>query len=263
MACESERKCFTFIWKVENVSYCWLKEYESTESPWFVVDEIEGTKWRLLLTVRCGEGGKYVQLWLESSPASKSEENTVFARELDILALDGRVLLSSNNNNCPSKNPTLRVKREDLFVVRSEFLPQDTLTARVRIWKSDGGMLENVHSVARTIIEVEKRSFTWKVLNFSSLKPMKVCNYEIKSLETGVPLMSLDLFLNDASKSGRICFAVDPKSRTIKCCTFQLSLVQASGNIAECLKDEFRFDAPGESRSRSLEKAESRSYADS
>ncbi|CAL1284048.1 unnamed protein product [Larinioides sclopetarius] len=251
MACEteSERKCFTFIWKVENVSYCWLKEYESIESPWFVVDEIEGTKWRLLLTVRCGEGGNFVQLWLESSPGSKSEENTVFTRELDILALDGRALLSNNNDKSPSKNPTLRIKREDLFVIRkSEFLSQDTLTARVRIWKSDGGVVKNVHSVARTIIEVEKRSFTWKVRDFSSLKPMKVCSYEIKSLETGVPLISLDLFLNDASKSGRICFAIDPKCRTIKCCTFQLSHVQASGNIVECLKDEFRFDALPESK---------------
>ncbi|GBM31296.1 hypothetical protein AVEN_91293-1 [Araneus ventricosus] len=43
----NEDKCFSYIWKIENVTYYAEKCAKGIESPSFVVDEMEGITWKL------------------------------------------------------------------------------------------------------------------------------------------------------------------------------------------------------------------------
>ncbi|GFR23872.1 hypothetical protein TNCT_323351, partial [Trichonephila clavata] len=51
---------------------------------------------------------------------------------------------------------------------RQKFLPADILTARCRMWKKFGQIIEERQCFARTRIGVERRSFVWTVPRFST-----------------------------------------------------------------------------------------------
>ncbi|GBN03061.1 TD and POZ domain-containing protein 1 [Araneus ventricosus] len=258
----NERKCFTFIWKIENASYFWQKPREYFSSPSFVVHEIEATKWKLNLYP------SYITNALEDNTIafclvrqfdSKGSEKLGIEWQVGLLASDGTILSA-----CCRKKGDFRkgkfvdfdlipARRADVFHARRrEFLSQGTLLVSCKIWKSVGEMAEDIQWVARTCLAVEKRSFTWKVGHFSALESEKKYTYEIKSLETGEQIISLDLFLTGGLNSEEIRFAVTRKDPKIRCCMLELSPVDAFGNAVERLKDEFLFDVPDESKQSPL-----------
>ncbi|CAL1262212.1 unnamed protein product [Larinioides sclopetarius] len=120
------------------------------------------------------------------------------------------------------------------------FLPQDTLTARCRLWKSVGEMSKNVQCFARTRIAVEKRSFLWNIKDFSTFSFYKVQTYEIKSHDDDKMLMTLELSIPD----GLICdelirVKIIPDSENTKISTLKLSLLDASKTAIKCFQDDF------------------------
>ncbi|GBM09571.1 hypothetical protein AVEN_29424-1 [Araneus ventricosus] len=141
-------------------------------------------------------------------------------------------------------------KREEVFVMkRLAFLPQDTMTARCRIWKSTGEMAEDVHCIVRTRIGVEKRSILWNVGNFSTLESGKKYTYKIKSLAHDKQLMSVNISLTEGLGSEEIiCFELNLQDQAIKLSTLQLSLVDISGSRIECNTDEFWLNDPSKSK---------------
>ncbi|GBO25321.1 Speckle-type POZ protein [Araneus ventricosus] len=241
---DSKRKCFTFIWKLENASYCWQRRTECIQSPSFTVDEIHETNWKLGLYPSIGRDN--IGFWLQRQSDNNGVESVAIDCELAFLSSDGTALREFKR-----KNEEIRkakgfgsfesVSRKEVFFARrSVYLPQDTLTVRCRMWKSVGEMSKDVQCFARTRITVEKRSFLWSIENFSTLKSHEKKTYEIKSHDNGKNFMSLELFLT----GGLLCdetirFRIIPDYQNIKMSTFRLSVVDASKNTANCFQDEF------------------------
>ncbi|GBM11958.1 Speckle-type POZ protein B [Araneus ventricosus] len=251
MACkESEGKCFTFLWKVENMSFCLQKNGERIESPAFVVDAIEKTKWKLWLYPRGARDGNYIGYFLNREADSKGADKIEIKYELAFIAKDGSILVSKGivKDTFPKGEEfgyNVFQKREDVYISkRSTFLPQNTLRARCKIWKGVGEMTEDVRCTAYTRIGVEKRNFLWNVKNFSTLESEKKFTYQMKSTENDMPLMSVDLSLTGGLNSGEIIrFDTSLQDKTIKFSTLRLSLIDASGNKVECNEDGFWFDS--------------------
>ncbi|GBN77975.1 Speckle-type POZ protein [Araneus ventricosus] len=248
---ESEEKCFTFLWKLENISYCLQKKGERIESLSFVVDAIDETKWTLWLYPRGARDGNYIGYFLMRDADSKGGAKVEIKYELAFTAKDGSVLASKSIvKHAFSKGKGLGEhifqKREDVYISkRSTFLQEDTLRVRCRIWKVPGEMTEDVRCTARTHIGVEKRSFLFNLINFSTLEPEKKCTYQIKSVENDAPLISVDLSLTGGLSSEEIIrFELSLQDQTIKFATLRLYLIDASGNRVECNHDEFCFDSP-------------------
>ncbi|XP_055953411.1 speckle-type POZ protein B-like [Argiope bruennichi] len=251
MACgdENSKKCFTFIWKLENASYCWQKTGERIESPSFVLDSIEETKWKLRLYPRGQERSNEIGFYLVREADSKGADNIEIQYDLSFLAQDGTVL----ETRIPMTRTFFKkygfgfysfAMREDVFVARrSAFLPQDTLTARCRIWKSVGEISKDVQCFARTRIGIEKTSFLWSIKNFSSIQSVDKYVYRVKSLKNNAQLMGLALNLPGGLNAEEIIsFDITPRDLNIKYSTFQLSVLDAHRNATECFRDEFWFD---------------------
>ncbi|GBO16393.1 Speckle-type POZ protein [Araneus ventricosus] len=244
-----KRKCFTFIWKLENASYCWQSNLECIASPSFTVDEIQETNWKLGLRPSIERDN--IGFFLQRQVDNKSAESVAIDCELAFLASDGTALHALKRKSveirkCGVTGSFEFVSRKEVFVVRrSVFLPQDTLTVRCRMWKSVGGMSKDVQCFARTRIAVEKRSFLWKIEHFSTLKEDKKETYEIKSHGNDERLMSLELFLTRGLVSDEtVRFKMIPNYQNMKMCTFQLSVVDASKNTVKCFQHEFRYRDP-------------------
>ncbi|CAL1262213.1 unnamed protein product [Larinioides sclopetarius] len=274
---DRKRKCFTFIWKLENASYCYANVGDHLESPAFTVDEIDGTNWKLELDpssiafptylgfflrrcedARIEEGDAESEDDAESVDDAESEDDVEYEDdaeyeddksieidlEIALLSSDCKVLKSYEGKNSEFEKGdifgnSIFASWNEVYEKRSVFLPQDTLTARCRIWKSVGEMSKDVQCFARTRIAVEKRSFLWKIEKFSTLYNEKqTC--EIKSLSNGERLMSFDLFLKERIMTDEMIYLkVFPNFQKIKCCTFRLSIVDAFKNTVKCFQYEF------------------------
>ncbi|CAL1262210.1 unnamed protein product [Larinioides sclopetarius] len=246
MACEEndKRKCFTYIWKLENLSYWRWNEEDCIKSPCFVVDDLLGTKWKMTLDPSVGDGYNNISLFLEREVDDIDAHNIKIDCELAFLSSDGTVLQAFE-----TKNTTIRNERyigtgefvswNKLFCVkRPLFLLPDTLTARCRIRKSVGEMSKDVQCFARTRIGIEKRSLQWNIENFSSLTVSTKRTYEIKSLDNGKKLMSLELAL---VYDETVIFKIIPDYSNLRISTFQMSILDASKNILKCFQDKFGY----------------------
>ncbi|KAF8771295.1 TD and POZ domain-containing protein 5 [Argiope bruennichi] len=246
---EGERKCFTFIWKLENIRYCVQKKGELIISPPFEVGEIEGTIWTLGLYPRGKEVGNYIGFFLYRDINSKGEIDPEIQYELHFVANDGSVLKSFDVTKYAIPKGTgygldKFVKREDVFLTkRSEFLPQNTLTVRCKIWKCTRELLQDVCCSARTRIGAEKRSFLWKIENFSALEIDKKYSYLLKSFVNNKQLITLDLSVTGGLSCEEIIrFQFVLQDQSIKFSALCLHLVDAYGNKVQCNQDEFWFD---------------------
>ncbi|GBM11965.1 TD and POZ domain-containing protein 5 [Araneus ventricosus] len=245
----SERKCFTFTWKLENASYCLQKKGEKIVSPAFQVAEMGDSKWKLWLYPRGKENGNYIGFYLHRETDTKGAAYVEIWYDLAVVAKDGSILKSVSIDKCAlSQDQGIGSKifqnREEMFVTkRSKFLPQDTLTVRCRIWKTVGEMTEDYRCTARTRIGVQKRSFLWKLENFSSLETEKKYTYQIESPVSDAPLKAIDLFVTGGVNCDEIIrFELSLQDKTIKYSTLRLYLVDTVGTRVECNQDEFWFD---------------------
>ncbi|GBN77974.1 hypothetical protein AVEN_129812-1 [Araneus ventricosus] len=252
----SEERCYTFLWKLENISYCLEKKGKRIESPSFVVDAIDQTKWKLCFYPRGDSDEDWIACYLHREADSKGASSVKIKYELALIKDDGSELKSTGIiENTFSKNSGFGrskfLKREDVFLTeRSIFLQQDTLTARCRIWKSVGQMPVNVRCYARTRIGVRKRSSYLKLENFSTLESDVRSTYQVTSLESYEPLIDVDFTLTGGISSfsgGIIRFGLSLYDRTVKYCALRLNLVDASGVIVNCNQEEFWFDGSDQS----------------
>ncbi|GBM11964.1 TD and POZ domain-containing protein 4 [Araneus ventricosus] len=250
MACkDSGKKCFTFIWKIENASYCLQKKSERIKSSAFVVDELEETKWKLWLYPRGDKHGNYISYYLNREEDSKGASSIKILYQLAFISKNASVPESSDVvEDTFSKDDGFGydkfVKRENVFLTKnSKFLPQDTLTAVCRIWKSVGELTQDVYVFARTRIGIEKRFFEWKLDKFSRLDSEEKRTYIIKSLASGRHLMFLNMFVTGGQTfEEKVHFEFILQDQTIKFSTVRLFLIDASGNRVKCNREEFWFN---------------------
>ncbi|GFR25287.1 speckle-type POZ protein B [Trichonephila clavata] len=194
----SERRCFSFTWAIENFSFCRKKRGEGISSPKFIADTIERTKWKLMLYPDGDLRGKNdsMSFFLRREEDSKGSTDITIFFELSFLAADGSIIKSSGigeHSFVRGKDggfPEI-LKNELLLSQRQQFLPNDILTARCRMWRKFGQITEDIQCFARTQIGVERRLFVWAIPKFSTFQ--ESC-FNIKSISNDKPVMTLKLY---------------------------------------------------------------------
>ncbi|GBM11922.1 TD and POZ domain-containing protein 1 [Araneus ventricosus] len=244
------KKCFSFTWILENIAYCILEKGEALESPTFIVDTIEKTKWSLRIYPRNITDENNISFYLRREN-SKGPDRIEIGYELAFLAADGSILKSlvfqrqafkKNKGHGEASFET----RENVFVKnRFKFLPGGTLMARCRIWKSDGEVKTHGQCVARTRFAVERRCFLWKMEKIRTFKPKKE-NMLIRSVSSDTPILSLDLRVeqNFIEKAEIIYVFISSAMETATFIfTLEVSLLDSKGIPVDCGQYEVRLNS--------------------
>ncbi|GFY49441.1 hypothetical protein TNIN_158031 [Trichonephila inaurata madagascariensis] len=243
----TEDKCFTYTWKVKNFSFWCQRNCDTITSPDFFVQTTGMTKWRLQVCLKEGYSDNsdddFISFYLERMESSGELENVPVHFDLAFLAIDGSVLVTEgvfkkSFTENERWGTDLFLKREEVFE-RKDYLPDDVLTARCRMWNSFGGIERNVHCFARTRITTERRAFVWNIKLFSSFQTSK---YYINSSSDGNCILTLKLLPVESEMDETfINLELNATDPNFKFLTLRLYLVDTSGNKVECLSEEFVF----------------------
>ncbi|CAL1294606.1 unnamed protein product [Larinioides sclopetarius] len=255
---KSQEYCYSFFWKLENINYSLEKKGEKIESPTFIVDTLDQTKWKLIFYPKGYQDEDWISCFLHREADSKGAPNIKIKFELVLIRDDD----SYSDNDYSritemtfSKNSTFGcykfAKQEEVFLSeRSIFIQQGTLTIRCRIWNSVLKMMMNVRCFARTRISVRKTSSYISLNNFSTLESNKESIYQVRSLDSYQPLIDVYLTLTGGLGSfsgGTIRFGITLRDITVKYCALRMNLVDSFGNLVKCNEEEFWFDRYGRS----------------
>ncbi|GFY68309.1 hypothetical protein TNIN_219481 [Trichonephila inaurata madagascariensis] len=244
----SENKWFTFTWIIENLRYSWHKNGECILSPAFVVDTMAKTKWRLKLYPK-GEAETevdFISFVLNRETDSKGPKKFKVCFELSFLAVDGSVLesngisikeLEKGDGWCFGEF----VKNDEVFKIRKkDYLPEDVLTARCRIWNSIRAVKIDAYCFTRTRILVERRSFLWNIKKFSAFRK-SIC--QITSASDGKSVITLNFFPKGGQTNETlISIEASANDQRVKFSTLRLYLVDTTGQKIECLTEEITLD---------------------
>ncbi|GFY77743.1 speckle-type POZ protein B [Trichonephila inaurata madagascariensis] len=229
----------TFLWKIENFNYLWLKNSQYIESPVFVVEELEYSEWRLRLYPRGNGYAEYMEFFLHRKRDDSSKELISVYFEQTFLSENGKILWNSREpqqrlfyKGAFFKCFTAIRHKEVFFRQKSEYLPLNTLTVRCKIWRCDGKVGVDKYLLAETRVAVQRRSFQWKIENFST----------IRSTANEV-LMEFDLYLTGGQLGGEvidICIHIcDPNAKYL---FFQIFASNYKGDLTNCGMKEFRWE---------------------
>lgn len=167
---------FTFIWKIENFSYCLEKKDSCIKSPNFVmISSVGETAWHLQIYPR----GKGDYDFIGYNLRKERYHGTNCIRldyQLSILASDGSLEESiecergwfHQGSTCIEEK---FIAQDELFGKKKDYyLPQDTLTLHCRMWESNKVRSWLGQGFARTRIGIERRSVIWRIEKFGALQ---------------------------------------------------------------------------------------------
>ncbi|GBM09730.1 TD and POZ domain-containing protein 2 [Araneus ventricosus] len=214
-------------WKIENIShFLWLKKGEAIQSPAFVVEAWEDTKWSLSFYPMACLDENYVGCYLKREEDCGGPDKFEVNFQLAFLCKDGSILKESN----PVKHKFIKnegwgflkyERRERVFVTEREtFLPEDTLTVQCNMWVIDEKPDKSNHLFATTSFKVKRRSFVWKIDKPSTLKS------GIRNKFTD-NLIDFDLVINEGFDSLNI--NVTSFDETIKYISCNTSVIDSEG----------------------------------
>ncbi|GFY70126.1 TD and POZ domain-containing protein 2 [Trichonephila inaurata madagascariensis] len=244
----SENKCFTFTWIIENYSYSWHKNGELISSPAFVVDTMAKTKWKLVLYPKGDdeETKDFISFYLIREKDSKGPNKFEISFDLSFLATDGSVLVPDDKSAYAFKKgydwgEGEFIRHDEVLKIRKkDFLPEDALIARCRIWNCIRAVKIEEHCFARTRIVVERKSYLWNIKQFSSFQKSI---YQITSASNGNSIITLHFFPK-IGQTNETLISIEAKAndQRVKLSILHLYLVDTSGKKIECLCEEIALD---------------------
>ncbi|GBN50549.1 Speckle-type POZ protein B [Araneus ventricosus] len=169
---DTQRLCFTFIWKIENFSFVPMLN-GTIESPVFTADNLYETCWCLeLQPTGCYQDKKDIDFRLRKTKMGPKYINLDY--ELSILSSGDTKVKSVTESAFRFQSSNylgrpFRISPDEIFN-RGEILLGDTLTVQCKMWHHEKQCLEAGFSLARTRISAQRKSFTWKIDNFSTLE---------------------------------------------------------------------------------------------
>ncbi|GBN07321.1 Speckle-type POZ protein [Araneus ventricosus] len=226
---DGEANGCTFQWKIGNISHCWwFKRNQPIVSPAFIADALQGTKWTLWLCPMGVEDEKYVGFHLHREEDCRGPDSIKVKYQLAFLGIDGSFLEEKTESDIFQKGGSWGFsefkRREKVFVSDKEaFLPEDTLTVQCTIWSHKKTPVKPKYLYARTIFNVNRRSFDWRIDKFSILQPGLRNKFKDDSVE-------FDLVLNrdfDAKLDIDV-ISLDYRMQYISCNT---SIIDSDGKI--------------------------------
>ncbi|GBN66900.1 TD and POZ domain-containing protein 5 [Araneus ventricosus] len=244
----NNKKEYTFLWFIENYSYCWHKNGEKLVSPVFTAKELQRTAWTLWLFPR----GKYekdngtISIYLNRNEDDGPDVFTV-NYHLSIVAEDGSTAFSRKYaSNFLKKEHWgwLCLEMDEMLSRRkAEYLPKDILTVCCKL--SNGK--ENADKVApiygRTRIGIEHISFHHTVEGFSALEPNQKKTYLTHSPSQMGRVRSC-MYVSDGSCcEEKLMVEITPSGSGQILAKCELYLLEASGKKTKCSEADNRFDA--------------------
>ncbi|CAL1294873.1 unnamed protein product [Larinioides sclopetarius] len=239
------RQEVTYIWNIENYSYCIHEKGKALLSPVFRPGGRKGTPCRLDLYPRGSPGAEegFISLFLVREGDNGPEYVSV-KFELSVLAEDGSAL-SSKKYDLSFGRFHSRGSVDFLKMDKSIYLknfPRDVLTVRCKMRTGEG----EVHRVApicvRTCIGVETISFRHEVDKFSTLKPNQKHTIRIPSPLKRECFVTSSLYLTvDSCRDGEMMVEITTSDTDYFLCKRRISLL-TFWNIILCREDDNRFD---------------------
>ncbi|CAL1295604.1 unnamed protein product, partial [Larinioides sclopetarius] len=240
----------TFLWRIENYSYCWHKNGESLFSPEFTADSFEGTVWVLAV---CPRGYRqkvegYISLYLHRCEVDDGPVDFTVEYEMSILAADGlSPRFETEHTFTEGKGYGHRkfVKRDETPLHRKvDFLPQDTLSVRCKMWRGEGSVREATKIAARTRIGIEEISFLHVIESFSELEPDEKKTIQIKSSAKRQCSLTSSLYFTEDLNEGKMMLQISPRTENQILAKRKISLLDRSGKKTECGESDNRLDDP-------------------
>ncbi|GBN59712.1 hypothetical protein AVEN_96322-1 [Araneus ventricosus] len=223
-----ETNGYTFQWKIENISHCWLKRGQKIVSPTFIAETLEGAKWSLWLYPKGYADENFITFYLRRE-CDWDEPALVAANyQLAFLGKDGSFLKENSSSKYifdrNGWSVVVTEEREKVFLAeRAVFLPEDTLTVQCTIWNKGEKPVEPKHLSARTVFKVNRRSFVWRIDKFSTLKPGVRNNFKDD-------LIDFDLVVNETiDLTKTLDLNIISFNKSIQYFSFKTSFVDTEG----------------------------------
>ncbi|GBN53738.1 hypothetical protein AVEN_40900-1 [Araneus ventricosus] len=247
----NERSEYGFFWFLENYSYCWHKNGEKMVSPNFTIDELEGTIWNLRLYPRGmrDDDEGHISLFLYRSKQDDGPENVSIKYELSFRAADGSAHCHGEIEHEFKRGEgygySKFLKMDKILLRRkSDYLPDDILTVRCKIWKGEGNIQNIGQSSARSRIRVERNSFLHVVENFSTLQSNAKQTIKIQSHSKKGCFISSSLYFTEGlCCKEKITIEIVPSNANQILCKCEFSLLDRFGNVIKCGVTDNRYDA--------------------
>ncbi|CAL1275158.1 unnamed protein product [Larinioides sclopetarius] len=210
---DSNAKVYTFRWKVEKLSYCWLKKGESIKSPTFTVDSLESTKWSLELYPKgSSSNNNFVSVFLKREKDYRGPKVIELKYQLAFLNKKGLILNIADVWGDRFKKDYIGIRplsetREKVFVTEREtFLPEDILTIQCKLWKENEKPVVSELLSARTIFDEHRGAFVWRIdccsiveySLFSTISNLGILSFLIREMGNG--LLEFDFRFNKKLK---------------------------------------------------------------
>ncbi|GIY55347.1 TD and POZ domain-containing protein 5 [Caerostris darwini] len=248
---EDERKCCTILWTIENFSY-YLEKEASLESPTILLECLEKTKWSLVLWLAGILPKNLIIMNLKRNLKCTGPDNITLNVDMALLLMNGSVLhqkLSEESitfQKCQYHAINTCLLREEILdVIRNKLLPKDSLIVQCRIWRTDGETMKEETFFARTVVEIERKSFIWDIHYFS---PYKNPSFILCFPSNLVVQLNLLFEKNQNLDGVKIRMRITSSDQNLKSFTFQCELLEETGKELICGRQEFWPDDLQEGR---------------
>ncbi|XP_055941845.1 TD and POZ domain-containing protein 3-like [Argiope bruennichi] len=233
---------YTFVWKIENISHCWLKTGECIASPAFITDALDGTKWSLLLYPMGYIDKNHVSFYLHRKEDCTGPIAVKVNFQLSFLGKDGSVLteVTVSNWSFMKKNVfahPIRELHEKVFITEKEsFLPDDTLTVQCTIWNKKETLLKPKLISARTVFKVNRKVYIWKIDQFTISKDSLRNKFRDD-------LIAIDFILSEGLSIYKLDVDIISFAENTKYFSFKISRMNAKGEKEMCgIREYFACD---------------------
>ncbi|GFY80103.1 TD and POZ domain-containing protein 4 [Trichonephila inaurata madagascariensis] len=173
---DARTAAFTFFWTIENCPI--LLSPKSIVSPIFYVDCLHHTKWRLEIK---NVEQEYLLYFIHRDQDNGPYSVTIIF-ELSFIAADGSPISSERHQKqfVHGNFFEFNLPSDDVFRSRkSEFLSNDTLSLRCRMWEVKKDIKSKNLCFARTRLGLERLTIIWCVRGFSTLRPGEEVEYQV------------------------------------------------------------------------------------
>ncbi|GIY81447.1 speckle-type POZ protein B [Caerostris darwini] len=163
--------------------------------------------------------------------------------ELSILATNGSPLISRKVTKCLFNEykhgfSDFVERSENLENRKDEFLKNDTLTLRCRLWESR--MSQKIHSFCKTRPNIDRTHFLWTLDRFSSLTLQDEKVASLRTADEGSPLLEMKLFFVELEEEEKIQIEIT-NPHSVECCKCRFSVLDINGISIESFQDELVF----------------------
>ncbi|GIX93841.1 speckle-type POZ protein [Caerostris darwini] len=244
----SGRKGFTITWIIENIDYYRVNNGDCLESPTFIVDTMEETKWCLFVfPIFNDDDVEDLLFGLRRMPDSKGPPSIKIDIEYAILTAGGWVAGEYTvTKQKVFKNDSVVQTLSDLMYVLSaeeceKSFPKDNLTIRIKMWKCSGEINNDGYCMARTHIGVEKKSSIWPIWNFSTLEKGNELTNNINSTLNDKLIVTLKFSVTGEDETLQVRFISSDSEVESRCFRIKLSVLDSNGDAVTCGESEVFF----------------------